>query len=176
MEASDDWRGRTRARDGLAVQPAAKSTSLILFNSFRDRLRPVHGARAQVSTCTGVAIPKILFAETHSHRCRQKEPLKTRQNSLLACLPSLAGGRALSATHAPLWRQSSPPPPPARKERKKENRHAQTRDGGGGQGPHLHEQDFGPPARAISFRSTKTLFAGGWLVAGLSCLPHTRTP
>ena len=39
MEASDDWRGRTRARDGLAVQPAAKSTSLILFNSFRDRLR-----------------------------------------------------------------------------------------------------------------------------------------
>ena len=63
VEASDDWRGRTRARDGLAVQPAAKSTSLILFNSFRDRLRPVHGARAQVRarTCTGVAIPKILF-------------------------------------------------------------------------------------------------------------------
>ena len=31
----------------------------------------------------------------------------------------------------------------APKERKKENRQTQTRDGGGGQGPHLHEQDFG---------------------------------
>ena len=34
-----------------------------------------------------------------------------------------------------------------RNERKKENRQTQTRDGGGGQGPHLHEQDFGRTIR-----------------------------
>ena len=35
----------------------------------------------------------------------------------------------------------------APKERKKENRQTQTRDGEGGQGPHLHEQDFGRTIR-----------------------------
>ena len=33
------------------------------------------------------------------------------------------------------------------KERKKQDIETQTRDGGGGQGPHLHEQDFGRTIR-----------------------------
>ena len=53
-----------------------------------------------------------------------------------------------------------------RGEKKKQSRQTQTRDGGGGQGPHLHEQDFGRTIRGTG---------GALLVPGPGPAPELLT-
>ena len=60
------------------------------------------------------------------------------------CIPGLVNGNA-SATRAPCGQ--SPEPPFVLRGQKERNETVPTRDGGGGQGPHLHEQDFGRTIR-----------------------------